>query len=108
MEELQLIRRRFKKSNKGHFEISSWSVNILSSSRILGGLLCLASAAVAILHIYYGYIVGSVPQGYAFALPVTVFVLVATVLGFWLGWIMVTTEKSHESPTENGTEEELE
>ena len=83
-------------------------MNILNSSRILGGLLCLASAAVAILHIYYGYIVGSVPQGFAFALPVTVFVLVATILGFWLGWIMVTTEKSHKPQSENEAEEELE
>ncbi len=66
----------------------------MNSSRVLGGLLCLATAAVAVLHIYFGYVVGSVPQGYAFALPVTVFVLVATGLGFWLGWIMVTTNES--------------
>lgn len=73
----------------------------------MGGLLCLASAAVIVLHIYYGYLVGPRPN-LAFALPVTVFVLVATILGFWLGWIMVTTKKSHQTPSENEPEEELE
>ncbi|MFP4005516.1 MAG: hypothetical protein ACLFUR_02215 [Candidatus Hadarchaeia archaeon] len=69
----------------------------LNTSRPLGALLCLASAAVAICHIYFGYLTSGglvPPQGLAFALPVTVGVLVATGLGFWLGWIMLTTGES--------------
>ncbi len=87
----------------------------MNSSRILGGLLSVVSALVAILHLYYGYInaflKGSswVPsQGLAFALPVTVLVLIATGLGFWLGWIMATTKEAEPSPAPTVEEEESE
>lgn len=69
----------------------------MNTSRPLGALLCLASSAVVVLHIYFGYLTGEElvpPQGWAFALPVTVMVLVTTGLGFWLGWIMVTTKEA--------------
>ncbi len=84
----------------------------MNSSRILGGLLCVASALVAILHLYFGYMTGNTlipPQGLAFALPVTVFLLVATGLGFWLGWIMATTKEAEPASVQEdeieGTEE---
>ena len=84
----------------------------MNSSRILGGLLCIASALVAIVHLYFGYITGSTlipPQGLAFALPVTIFLLVATGLGFWLGWIMATTKEAEPAPApEEDLEEGLE
>ncbi len=64
----------------------------LSSSRVLGALLCLACVAVAAAHIWFGYIAGP-PPSLAFALPVTVFLLIVVGLGFWLGWIMATTKE---------------
>lgn len=85
----------------------------MNSSRILGGLLSLVSALVAILHLYYGYInqvlkgESWIPsQGLAFALPVTVLVLIATGLGFWLGWIMATTKEAEPAPAPTVEEEE--
>ena len=83
----------------------------MSSSRVWGALLCVASAFVSIIHIYYGYITGGQlkpPQGWAFALPVTVIVLVATGLAFWLGWIMMTTKESSTTAEEGSVEEETE
>lgn len=80
----------------------------MNSSRALGGLLCFVSAFVAVIHIYFGYLSsGSMipPQGLAFALPVTVLVLIATGLGFWLGWIMVTTKEAESTPTPSPEEE---
>lgn len=69
----------------------------MSSSRVLGALLCLACAAVGVAHIWFGYIAGS-PPSLAFALPVTVFLLVVVGLGFWLGWIMATTREVEPTP----------
>ena len=71
----------------------------------------MVSALIAILHIYFGYITGGnlkPPQGWAFALPVTVIVLVATGLAFWLGWIMVTTKESPPATEEESMGEEKE
>lgn len=70
--------------------------------------MCVISAIVAVVHLYFGYVKGPIPH-LAFALPVTVMVLVATGLGFWLGWIMATTkepEPAQEPAIED--EEELE
>ncbi len=93
----------------------------MNSSRILGGLLCIVSAVIAILHIGIGYFnletilfntsnAPTIPL--AFALPVTVVVLIATGLGFWLGWIMATTKEAEPAPSppteEEGTEESVE
>lgn len=64
----------------------------MNTSRILGAILCIASAAIAVAHIFFGYIQGS-PPPLAFALPVTVGLLAVVVLGFWLGWIMATTKE---------------
>lgn len=69
----------------------------MSSSRLLGALLCLACAAVAVAHIWFGYVVGT-PPSLAFALPVSVFLLVVVGLGFWLGWIMATTKEVEPAP----------
>ncbi len=92
----------------------------MNSSRIFGGLLSIASALVAILHIGIGYwkletvlfgVEESTRIPLAFALPVTVFLLVATGLGFWLGWIMATTKEPEPAPapeTGNEIDEEAE
>ena len=66
----------------------------MGKSRILGALLCIATVVVIVLHVYYGYFTGAaVGMGLAFALPVTVGLLVVCGLGFWLGWIMATTRE---------------
>lgn len=89
----------------------------MNTSRILGGLLCIVSALIAILHIGIGYfkletiLFGVKPAGpipLAFALPITVIVLIATGLGFWLGWIMATTKEAEPVPTPPAEEEETE
>lgn len=89
----------------------------MNSSRILGGLLCIVSAIIAILHIGIGYFnlegilfnAGNAPTiPLAFALPVTVVVLIATGLGFWLGWIMATTKEAEPAPSPPTEEEETE
>ncbi|MCS7131146.1 MAG: hypothetical protein NZ934_00215, partial [Hadesarchaea archaeon] len=58
-------------------------------------------------HVWFGYVAGS-PPSLAFALPVTVFLLVVVGLGFWLGWIMATTKEVGPTPaaTEEGKEPE--
>ena len=67
--------------------------------RALGALICVACVAVAIAHIFFGYVRGPIPH-LAFALPVTVGLLVIAGLGFWLGWIMATTKEVAPAPVE--------
>ena len=80
--------------------------DLVGASRALGALLCIACVVVAALHIYYGYYIGPRPH-LAFALQITVGLLVVVGLGFWLGWIMATTrEVSATPPAAEPTEEE--
>ncbi len=65
----------------------------MGASRALGVLLCIACVAVAVAHIYYGYWIGPLPH-LAFALPLTIGLLVVCALGFWLGWIMASTKEA--------------
>jgi hypothetical protein len=80
----------------------------LAGSRALGALLCVAVLVIAVVHIWYGYIdpwrSGGHTVAFAFALPVTVGLLVVLGLGFWLGWIMATTREV--SPASMTTPEE--
>ena len=76
----------------------------LAASRALGALLCVAAIVVAAAHIWFGYIKGPRTTALAFALPVTVGLLVVLSLGFWLGWIMATTKEV--SPAAMTTPEE--
>lgn len=80
----------------------------MGMSRALGALLCIATILVAVLHIYFGYLTGAaIGMGLSFALPVTVGVLAVCGLGFWLGWIMVTTkEVSPPAPSSEPVKEE--
>ncbi len=79
----------------------------MGASRALGGLLCVATVLVAALHIYFGYLSGAaIGMGLSFALPVTVGVIAVCVLGFWLGWIMVTTKEVSPPPAPAKSEEE--
>lgn len=64
----------------------------MGASRAIGALLCVACVVIAVLHIFYGYYIGPRPH-LAFALPITVGLLVVVGLGFWLGWIMATTKE---------------
>jgi len=78
----------------------------LATSRALGALLCVVAVVIAVIHIavgYFGLWGGSRPS-LAFALPVTVGLLVVLGLGFWLGWIMATTKEV--SPAAMTTPEE--
>jgi len=79
----------------------------VGASRALGALLCVACAAVAVLHIYFGYVMGTWALGtLSFALPITIGLLVILGLGFWLGWIMATTKEVAPPPTAAETPEE--
>ena len=72
----------------------------MKKSRIVGALLCIISVMVAVLHVFYGYLVPGGPRiSLAFALPVTVILFVVIILGFWLGWIMLTTKEAKSPPT---------
>ena len=69
----------------------------MGTSRALGGLLCVATILVAILHLYFGYISGGsgawARGALAFALPITVGIIAVCGLGCWLGWIMLSTKE---------------
>jgi len=84
----------------------------MKKSRIVGFLLCLVSAVVGVLHLFFGYINTGRPQiSLAFALPLTIILFVALALGFWLGWIMLTTKEAESAPTpptEDSEEDESE
>jgi hypothetical protein len=78
----------------------------VGASRGLGGILCVVAVVVAALHIWFGYIEGSWgPGALAFALPVTIGLLVVCGLGFWLGWIMATTKPMAPTPAPAPAEE---
>ncbi len=72
------------------------------ATRPLGALLCIATILVAIAHIFFGYVTGGASAwargALAFALPLTVGILAICGLGFWLGWIMVTTKEAPPAP----------
>lgn len=71
----------------------------MGTSRIIGALLCVGCVVIAVAHIFFGYIRGTWGPGtLAFALPVTAGVLILAGLGFWLGWIMVSTKEISPPP----------
>ena len=87
----------------------------VGASRALGALLCIACVVIAVLHIAVGYfgLWGGARAPLAFALPITVGLLVVVGLGFWLGWIMATTKEVSPAvtatpPAAESTEEEEE
>ncbi len=61
-------------------------------SRVLGGLLCLGTAAGAALFLY-GIAVGSY---WALALPIAALLLFVLGLVFWIGWTIATVQTSAE------------
>ena len=61
-------------------------------SRVLGGLLCVGTAAAAALFLY-GISVGSY---WALALPIAALVLFVLGLVFWIGWTIATVQTSAE------------
>ena len=72
------------------------------ATRPLGALLCIATVLVAVAHIFFGYMSAGAAAwargALAFALPITVGILAICGLGFWLGWIMVTTKEAPPAP----------
>jgi len=82
----------------------------LGTSRALGALLCVACVVIAVAHIWFGYIIPWRGEGerpsLAFALPITVGILVVVGLGFWLGWIMATTREVSPPEVESKEKEE--
>jgi hypothetical protein len=77
----------------------------LVATRPLGALLCIVAIVVVVLHLFYGYVQG--PRIHlAFGLPITAGVLAVCGLGFWLGWIMVTTKEAPPTPAPAVTAEE--
>jgi predicted RND superfamily exporter protein len=79
----------------------------LAASRALGALLCIAAVVVAVAHIFFGYYKSPRPS-LAFALPITVGLLVVLGLGFWLGWIMATTKEVSPAAMKTSEEESAE
>lgn len=75
----------------------------MNTSKLLGALLLIGTIIVAVLHIYFGYFKGPHPH-LAFALPVTALILAICALGFWLGWIMVTTKEPTPTPSKSISE----
>ena len=61
-------------------------------SRVLGGLLCIGTAAGAALFLY-GIAVGSY---WALALPIAALVLFVLGLVFWIGWTIATVQTDAE------------
>lgn len=64
--------------------------------RALGAVICVVCLLVAIVELYWGLVnplLGVRTTPLAIILPVVIGVLVITGLGFWLGWIMVTTKE---------------
>lgn len=80
--------------------------------RALGAVICVSCVVVAIVHIFFGYVSGGsdawARTALAFALPITVGILVICGLGFWLGWIMATTKEVAPAPVEASKEKEAE
>ena len=80
------------------------------ATRPVGALLCIAAVVVAVAHIFFGYMsagAGAWARGaLAFALPITVGILAVCGLGFWLGWIMVTTKEAPPAAAPNKMPEE--
>ncbi len=67
--------------------------------RALGAVICVACLLVAIVELYFGVFAmkdGRAP--WSIGLPVVIGVLVIAGLGFWLGWIMVTTKEITPAP----------
>ncbi|MBS3815677.1 MAG: hypothetical protein KGY45_03845 [Hadesarchaea archaeon] len=78
----------------------------MSKSKVVGALLLVVTVVISIAHLYYGYYVGSWgTSALAFALPITAGVLAICALGFWLGWIMVTTKEPAPAPAPSVSEE---
>lgn len=65
----------------------------MGTTRVLGAVVLVLCLVVIVAHVYFGYIVPHAAMPLAFALPVTVGVLVVCLLGMWLGWIMATTKE---------------
>jgi hypothetical protein len=79
----------------------------MGASRALGAVLVAACIVVAALHLYFGYIEGSWGAGaLAFALPITVGLLVVCGLGGWLGWIMASTKEVAPTPAVSSSSSE--
>ncbi len=80
------------------------------ATRPLGALLCVVTVLVAFAHIFFGYVSGGgsgwARGALAFALPLTAGIIVACGLGFWLGWIMVTTKDAAPTSDPAVTQEE--
>jgi len=76
--------------------------------RALGAVICIACAVVVIAELWFGLVnplrdpFRSTPL--AIILPVVVGVLAVAGLGFWLGWIMVTTKEVAPAPVEASKE----
>jgi len=66
----------------------------MDTSRIWGGLLCLAIMVVSFIFLW-GI---SVRSYWALAIPVTVGFLGILALGFWIGWTILTIKTAPPSP----------
>ena len=80
--------------------------------RALGAVICVVCLLVAIVELYWGlvnpvFMAGVRTTPLAIILPVVIGVLVIAGLGFWLGWIMVTTKEITPTPvSESASPEE--
>ncbi|MEW6222337.1 MAG: hypothetical protein AB1476_03325 [Candidatus Hadarchaeota archaeon] len=78
----------------------------MGTTRALGAVLLVVCLVVLVAHIYFGYLTPRELMPLAFALPVTLGVLVVCALGMWLGWIMATTKEYTPPATGEAKKEE--
>ncbi len=70
----------------------------MGASRTIGGLLCVVCVVIAALYVYFPFIVGYGTAPLWLVIPVVIGVFILAGLGFWLGWIMVSTKEIAPSP----------
>ena len=71
----------------------------VNTSRAIGALLCVVCVVIAVLYIYFPFVVGYGTAPLWLVLPVVIGIFILVGLGFWLGWIMFSTKEVSPPPS---------